>query len=557
MDDDGSKYEIGFLRQLHDPLKVKNGSPPNDDQSQPSKKKRDRFNPTPCPFCDLVLTRKDGLPRHVQKKHPNEYEEWLTLREILNPVKNTVKNQNNSGVLTTEDPLDISNDDFEETENVENVMMVGDIPLEVNILETPVKNKHRPGPAQCPYCKETVSRKDNLKPHILRRHPGMAVVETASSPIKNNGKKTPNVKAKCSTKFIPSPVNIDKLKKAVEQKEQIKKSISNGSPAVAVAAMKTSKPIPPLTPIVNNTEPKKGKYTPTPCPYCGQVMSRRDSVKPHIIAKHPGQPIPSNICSVPTPTEKQMKQGRIKESAREALALMENITNQDDQEEFIYEDQENSMDYVEVDYDSCVEPEMVVPITELTTDSDYEEGEVRGDYIEFPQSDIVTLEIVSSRSAIQCPFCDRYLSRKEWLVKHVKSAHEGKKVEFIHIKKDKLTGENIEEINYESDAYDSDVKVEEDDVIECDNDEEVTSIEIENSKVPVQCPFCNVVISRKNNFVKHVQRLHPGKRIEIIQSNMANRKVNIEPNTEALFQHHDEYEDHHFFGKLLPPAVFY
>ena len=551
MDDDGSKYEIGFLRQLHDPLKVKNGSPPNDDQLPSGKKKRDRFCPTPCPFCDLVLTRKDGLPRHIQKKHPNEYEGWINLRDILNPVKNTVNNLNNSEVLAAEDPLDISNDDFEENENVENEMMVGDIPLEVNISESPVKNKYRPGPAQCPYCKETVSRKDNLKPHILRRHPGMAVVETASTPTKTSTKKTPNVKAKCSTKFIPSPVNIDKLKKTAELKEQTKKSIPNGSPAAAVAPKKNSKPIPPLTPIVNNTEPKKGKHTPTPtpCPYCGQVMSRRDSVKPHIIAKHPGQPVPANICSIPTPTEKQMKQGRIKESAREAL--MESLTNGDNQEEFIDEDQENSMDYVEVDYDSCVEPEMVVPITELTTDSDYEEGEVRGDYIDYSQPDTVTLEIVSSRSAIQCPFCDRYLSRKEWLVKHVKSAHKGKKVEFIHIKKDKLTGENIEEINYESDAYDSDVKVEEDDVIEYDNDEEVTSIEIENSKVPVQCPFCNVVISRKNNFVKHVQRLHPGKRIEIIQSNMANRKVSIEPSTEVLIEQADEYPDHHIFGKIF------
>ena len=62
-------------------------------------------------------------------------------------------------------------------------------------------------------------------------------------------------------------------------------------------------------------------------------------------------------------------------------------------------------------------------------------------------------------------------------------------------------------------------------------------------------PFCNVVISRKNNFVKHVQRLHPGKRIEIIQSNMANRKVSIEPSTEVLIEQADEYADHHIFGK--------
>ena len=594
---ESENYDLEYIRELHDQsLKIKNGSPPN---SESKKRQRgDRFCPTPCPYCDIVLARKDGLPRHIQKKHPLDYESWRSMKSLASPKSNAMKNNGAADLNIT--PLNTSsNDDYEE--NDENDVVIVEIPKEVSQTKTPssatkspVKNRWRPGPTECPYCNTYISRKDNLKPHILSRHPGCVVPETVPSANKNV-RKTPKVTVKCNSRFIPSPIGIDRLKKEAIVKESLSEKSNTNVKSEPKSAKKTPKPMPPLTPIVSNIEPKNKGPKATPCPYCGQFLSRRDSVKPHIISKHPGLPIPPEICTNVTPTEKQLERAGKLESYRNQETTEFTNENQeethvndenkynDDSEEYLEIDYEE-VDYDQVDNEEYVESELAIPITELTE----EDGSTNGyshsnDISSFSQPllnvsikeeegvETATVEIVNSRDPVACPFCNQMLSRKEWCRQHVKRKHPDKKIEFIHVNANKkqnkevskpvaheyvenmddyvgYVDEEIEEIeDYVNidEVVDDYVDMEEEginiaDMLQIDahtdseledgevqlihnvnselEDGEVKQIHIENSHSPVACPFCSVVLSRKSNLVKHLKKLHPGKSFQFFSS---------------------------------------
>ena len=84
-------YDYGYIQQLQAQSRqleqlLKQQKNANGTEAAPAsstagvKKKRDRYCPTPCPYCELVLTRKDGLPRHIENRHPQYYTEWRANR---------------------------------------------------------------------------------------------------------------------------------------------------------------------------------------------------------------------------------------------------------------------------------------------------------------------------------------------------------------------------------------------------------------------------------------------------------------------------------------------
>lgn len=43
----------------------------------------------------------------------------------------------------------------------------------------------------------------------------------------------------------------------------------------------------------------RNRDRPTPCPYCEKILSRTDTLKPHILSQHPGKKVPIKIVSTP------------------------------------------------------------------------------------------------------------------------------------------------------------------------------------------------------------------------------------------------------------------
>ena len=190
-------------------------------------------------------------------------------------------------------------------------------------------------------------------------------------------------------------------------------------------------------------------------------------------------------------------------------------------------------------------------------------------HIEMTEIDeVVSVEIASARTPVACPFCGQMLSRKEQLIKHVTSKHPGKRVEVISQasanysppKKAKpdvsLNGEEFfdnqpQEVNpdyYEMEANDTEDEIynEVDEIMEITpeeisaaapfiDDNGVVTITVENARSPVGCPFCDRMLTRKENLMKHVERWHENQQINVImKSSQSQKEKNSVPSPQIV-----------------------
>ena len=171
--------------------------------------------------------------------------------------------------------------------------------------------------------------------------------------------------------------------------------------------------------------------------------------------------------------------------------------------------------------------------------------------------EVVSIEIASARTPAACPFCGQMLSRKEQLIKHVNSKHPGKRVEVISqasanhspSKKAKpaatLNGEEFydhqpQEVHpgyYEMEANDTEDEIynEADEITEVTpeeiaagppviDDSGIVTVVVENARSPVGCPFCDRMLTRKENLMKHVERWHENQQINVIMRSSLSQK---------------------------------
>ena len=164
---------------------------------------------------------------------------------------------------------------------------------------TEVKKKSRASPTPCPYCDSILSRTDNLKPHIIAKHPGqklpVKIVSTNLSPKKTDAEPKVIVlgKAKDSSSSKTKPDGSTPDTKNKEGSSKKKGDSDINSVPVKLDPKEQVK--------------KKKRSNPTPCPYCDLILSRSDAVRGHVISKHPEVKVPEK--GIPFP-KKAIKKGK-------------------------------------------------------------------------------------------------------------------------------------------------------------------------------------------------------------------------------------------------------
>ena len=166
-----------------------------------------------------------------------------------------------------------------------------------------VKKKSRASPTPCPYCDSILSRTDNLKPHIIAKHPGqklpVKIVSTNLSPKKTDTESKVIVlgKASSSSKTKPDGSTQDTKKKEGSLKKKVECDINSE----------------PLKLDPKGPGKKKKRSNPTPCPYCDLILSRSDAVRGHVISKHPKVKVPEKGLPFP---KKSIKKGKTNSQAK-------------------------------------------------------------------------------------------------------------------------------------------------------------------------------------------------------------------------------------------------
>ena len=229
--------------------------------------KKKPTNPTPCPYCDVILSRTDSLKPHIVAKHPGQKIPVKIVSSVIcpeSPEKKTVE------VILT--------DDSKHIEVLKQISTSKKKDATKKKAESPkksvkkdksgeVKKKKRSNPTPCPFCDLVLSRSDALKGHVISKHPGEKVPE----------------------KGVVNAVQ------SAQKKKSIAKRDDKGD-------KKSSKPK------KDQGAGKKNRAKPTPCPHCPFIASRTDNLKPHILSKHPGKQVPVfTPVRTKTKTEKSSK----------------------------------------------------------------------------------------------------------------------------------------------------------------------------------------------------------------------------------------------------------
>jgi len=136
-----------------------------------------------------------------------------------------------------------------------------------------------------------------------------------------------------------------------------------------------------------------------------------------------------------------------------------------------------------------------------------------------------TKETFLKHLPIPCPFCDKILSRRDKLNKHIKNIHLKQSVDNDYRNEPLLTS-GKENASSES-------------PIEKRKEPKPTSPK--KKAQPPPCPYCNAVLSRMDKLNKHIQKKHPGKHLksEKCKKQKKNEKVGTKEkkkNNEVPFQ---------------------
>jgi len=98
-----------------------------------------------------------------------------------------------------------------------------------------------------------------------------------------------------------------------------------------------------------------------------------------------------------------------------------------------------------------------------------------------------------------CPFCEKILSRRDKLNKHIKNIHSELKIDG--------SGKLCPEQSDNKENIDSEQKT----LISEDLVASTKPKMIKSKSKPTPCPFCSAVLSRTDKLTKHIEKKHPGK----------------------------------------------